>query len=218
MKVLEIKFFSLKRMFIMLISVFLLTLVNVATFESFENRNGENDMYIEMYDRQLNHIANIRDVKYEYTRRVYDLDTSNFSGICDANITDALIFVLCNEYGDYEYSGFVKNLSQEGKLVKFKGEDLKVVFDTEIILDYATENNFSLSPSLLLDLFEDVIDGLQNQIGTTPLQMDFIYPAPTDGILWMGNFHYQYLFINVRSFLKPYLAYFGYYIDARLDR
>jgi len=206
---------NLKKRLIVVIS---LLIVLVSSFILVSVKGSDGQVYIEMYDRDLNHITNIIDVKYEYTRRVYDFDTSNFSGISDVNITDALIFVLCDEYGNYMYSGFVKNLSQDGKLVKFKGEDLRVVFDTEIILDYATENNFSLSPSLLLDLFEDVINGLQNQIGTTPLQMDFIYPAPTDGILWMGNFHYQYLFINARSFLKPYLAYFGYYIDARLDR
>src|SRR5690554_4035782 len=180
MKVLEIKLFNLKRMFIVLISVFLLTIINVAAFESFENRNGENDMYIEMYDRQLNHIANVRDVKYEYTRRVYDFDTSNFSGICDVNITDALIFVLCNEYGDYEYSGFVKNLSQDNSLVKFSGEDFKTIFDTEIILDYATEN--FVSPKMLGEIFNAVVIALEEQL--EPMyelfDVNFIYPDPIE--------------------------------------
>src|SRR5690554_6498526 len=218
MKVLEIKLFNLKRMFIVLISVFLLTIINVAAFESFENRNGENDMYIEMYDRQLNHIANVRDVKYEYTRRVYDLDTSNFSGVCDVNITDAVIFVLCNEYGDYEYSGFVKNLSQDKKLVKFSGEDFKSIFDTEIALNYTKE--IFTSPRFLGDMFAEVANTLEEQIQimTELIDIEFIIPNPIESIVWIGTYDFEYVIKNAKNFLKPYLAYYNYFIDSKFDR
>lgn len=218
MKVLEIKLFSLKRMFIMLISVFLLTLVNVVVFENNEIKSGENDMYIEMYDRQLNHVGNVRDVKYEYTRRVYDFDTSNFSGLCDANITGALIFVLCNEYGDYEYSGFVKNLSQDKKLVKFKGEDFKTIFDTEIALNY-TKETFT-SPRILENMFAEVISTLEEQIQimTELIDIEFIIPEDEEDISWIGIHDFEYVVKNAKNFLKPYLAYYDYFIDSKFDR
>ena len=218
MKNLEIKLFNLKRMFIVLISVFLLTLVNVVAFESNETKSGENDMYIEMYDRQLNHIANVRDVKYEYTRRVYDLDTSNFSGVCDVNITDAVIFVLCNEYGDYEYSGFVKNLSQDKKLVKFSGEDFKSIFDTEIALNYTKE--IFTSPRFLGDMFAEVANTLEEQIQimTELIDIEFIIPNPIESIVWIGTYDFEYVIKNAKNFLKPYLAYYNYFIDSKFDR
>lgn len=177
-------------------------------------------MYIEVYDRQLNHITNIRNVKFTITKRVFDLDTSTFEGSTDEDISNGLLFVLCDTNGKYLYSGFIKNISQNNKYVAFKGEDYKSVFDTEIVLDYT---NRSSAPEELRILFEDVKNALLTQVSEMGNIISFEinlpqYPQAQDEIYWIANYDGQYLVVNANKFLKKYLAYYSYYINPYFDR
>lgn len=216
---------NLKKQLIIVISL-LIVLVSSFVFAKVKGSDGQ--VYIEMYDKNLNHITNIIDVKYEYTRRVYDFDTSNFSGVSDEEVENALIFVLCDEYGNYMYSGFVKNLSQDGKLVKFKGEDLRTIIDTEIFLDFTTEKWYYVGdqtylqyfPSTLSGVFQCIVEELEEQMfpDYENLPIEFIYPRPIIHSFWMCDFGKAYTIQNAYKFLKPYLAYYNYYIDSSFDR
>lgn len=175
-------------------------------------------MYIELYDRRLLHIANLTNIKYNYTRRTYDFDNAVFSGLCAINPVGAFIFVLCKDNGQPVYSGFVAGLGQDGKLVRFKGVDYKTIFDTEVILDYST--NLEASPRTLGGVFYDVVEALKNQIllSLPILPIDFLVPQDDTDIYWIANFDSQFVTVNAKTFLKPYLAYYGYYISSRFDR
>ena len=172
--------------------------------------SGGEEMYIAIYGRDLNHIANVTDVKYEITERVFDLDTSNFSGITSVDISNGLIFVLYDNSGKQIYSGYIKNINQANNMVTFAGDDFKKTLDTEVILDYATE--LQTSPAVLGDLFKDVADAVLNQNSEAILIVN-----PQEDIYWIANYDMQYLTINVIKFLKTYLSYFGYYIYSFFD-
>lgn len=172
-------------------------------------------MYIEVYDRNLEHVTNISNVKYNLTRRVFDFDTSLYEGKSENSISSGFIFVLCSPKGEALYSGFMENIKQNASYVSFKGGDFKKVFDTEVILDYATE--LGLSPKVLGKLFNDVSEAVINDIGSL-YPIEITYPNPTDPIDWIANYDSQYIIINALTFLKPYLAYFDYYINAYFDR
>lgn len=185
---------------------------------------GGKDMYVALYDRDLNHITNITDVKYSITKRVFDFDTSSFEGqVVLANVTNSFIFSLCTGSGNQIYSGFCKNIKQNNNKVSFKGEDLRKVYDTQIIMDY-TNPRLDHYSYYLFDIFKDVSDAVKTQQtpGLAPLY--FIYPQNTAGdpadwisTSWIANYSYQYLKVNALKHLKIYLAYYNYYIDARFD-
>lgn len=175
-------------------------------------------MYIEMFDRKINHIANVMDVKYNFIKRAYDLDTSNFSGLTSNDVTNAFIFVLCENNGTPIYSGFATAISQNEKIVSFKGKDFKSQFDSEIILDYATE--LKPSPRTLSGIFNDVVLSLDNDISWSYpiLPVEFVVPNDETDVNWIANFDSQYVIVNGKAFLKTYLGYYGYHISSHFDR
>jgi len=180
-------------------------------------KTGGDEMYIAIYGRDLQHITNVTNVKFEITERVFDLDNSNFSGITSVDISNGLIFVLCDNTGKQIYSGYMKSVKQSNNMVSFSGEDFKKTLDTEVILDYATD--LQTSPATLGALFKDVADAIleQNTEALSIVPHEIIYPNPQDDIYWIANYDMQYLTINAIKFLKTYLAYFGYYIDSYFD-
>lgn len=178
------------------------------------SRGGE-AMYIEVYDRNLEHVTNITKVKYDITRRTFDFDTSAFEGVSENEVELGYIFTLNSATGELVYSGFMESIKQNGKLVTFKGGDFKKIFDTEVVLDYATV--LGLSPKVLGEIFHDVVIALDNDLaGAVPV--DFTIPNPNDPVDWMANYDSQHIIINAINFLKPYLAYHQYYISSYFDR
>lgn len=181
-------------------------------------RSGGEEMYIAIYGRDLNHITNVTEVKYEITERVFDLDTSNFTGTTSIDISNGLIFVLCDNSGKQVYSGYIKGLKQAGNLVTFSGDDFKKGFDTEVILDYATGLN--TAPKFLDEVFRDVSLAILSQHSEiqTIVPMDILFPSTNEDVLWIADYTSQYMTINANRFLKTYLAYFGYFIDSYYDK
>ena len=98
-------------------------------------KGDETDMYVEIFDIDNNHIANVTIEKWTITRRVFDFDTSSFEGVCNKDISNGQYFIFKTSEGTKKYSGFIKNITQdENGFVKFKGDDLRRVFDTDIRL------------------------------------------------------------------------------------
>ena len=172
-------------------------------------------MYVAVYDRNYNHITNIQNVKYDITERVFDLDSSTIEGVPSVYLSnEAFIFVLCEGNGKQVYSGFIKSIKYNGKLAIIKGEDFKKILDTELVLDYATV--LGQSPKLLGDVFRDVFFALENDI-QNHLPIEFEYPNPDNFIDWIANYDCEFLIVNAKNFIKPYLAYYNYYIDTAFN-
>jgi len=110
-------------------------------------------MYVALYDKTYKHIGNITDVKFDIVQRVYDFDSSSFSGIGERDFSEAFIFSFCEETGVQKYSGLVKNLSQQNNKITFKGEDLRILFDTDIILDFSNATSSDFVLKIIMKLF-----------------------------------------------------------------
>lgn len=177
------------------------------------NKGGEK-MYVAVYDREFNHITNIINAKYEITKRVFDFDTGTIEGFSNKNIANGFIFALCNSNGKQIYSGFMKSIKQEENKVVFKVEDFKTIFDTEVVLDYATM--IGLSPKTLGEIYRDVTEAVKLDIEDV-MNIEFINPNPDDYIDWIANYDTQHIIINAINFLKPYLAYYQYRIKMDFD-
>lgn len=150
--------------------------------------------------------GNLTDVTENLTRRVYDLDTSNYEGLSDDLLDEPLIFVLKEEDDSIIYSGYVNSWSQDGKLCQFKGIDFKKIFDTEIKLDfYADMASVNLQVSTILNKVFDVFDSNQ-----PPLS--FTIPSITTDTAYISNLLGQVFTTNALKFLKVYLATFGLFI------
>lgn len=193
----------------------LIIVLTVFTIGKLRPKKGGDEMYLAIYDRELNHITNITNAKYELTRRVFDFDTSTFEGMTEVDVSDnGFIFILCEETGKQVYSGFMQNIKQDQNKVVFKGGDFKSIFDTEVVLDYATTPGNA--PLRLWQVFRDVVEAVSNELEGI-MEFEFSYEEPMDYIDWIANYDTQYLIVNANSFLKPYLAYYQYRIKASFD-
>ena len=70
-------------------------------------------MYIALYDENKTHITNVDNTTYDLTTRVYDNDSFTAEGVCDVDINDAKIAVLCDDAGNYEYACFADEIKPE---------------------------------------------------------------------------------------------------------
>jgi|GEM_PF-3455162 len=155
--------------------------------------------------------GNLTDVTENLTRRVYDLDTSNYEGLSDDLLDEPLIFVLKEEDDSIIYSGYVNSWSQDGKFCQFKGIDFKKIFDTEIKLDfYADMASVNLQVSTILNKVFDEFDSNQ-----PPLS--FTVPSITTDTAYISNLLGQVFTTNALKFLKVYLATFGLFISPMFN-
>jgi len=174
------------------------------------------DKYIAVYGRDGSHISNIELSKWNITKKVFDLDVSNFEGSCDEDITSGLIFVMNDKYGNKEYSGFMKGIVQDKKTghVTFKGEDLRSIWDTQVLLDFTPFNN--RRNYTLENMFKLVRDAILDQASSI-ITINIIVPSDSTSTQAVGRFDGTYTFTNAQEFLKTYLAYFNYYLTADFD-
>ena len=204
--------------------VLILLLALTITFIGLHARAEDKEMYyVAIYDKSLNHITNVTDIKYNITKRVYDFDTSSFEGIVDKNIENGFIFSFCSSRGYQLYSGFMKNIKQKDEQVSFKGVDLRTLFDTDITLDY-TRPHVAYYSYYLFDIFKDVSNAVKLQQTPGPVDVIVSYPENTSGdpATWIStsgiaNYAYQYLVKNAYKFLKVYLSYYNYYLTSHFN-
>ncbi len=174
------------------------------------------EKYIAVYGRDGTHISNIQLSKWNITRKVFDLDVSNFEGSCDEDITSGLIFVMNDKYGNKEYSGFMKSIIQDKKTghVTFKGEDLRSIWDTEVLLDFTPfDDRFDYK---LDDMFNFVKNAVLAQASSL-YTINVIIPTNSTTTEAVGRFDGTYSYTNASEFLKVYLAYYNYYLSANYD-
>lgn len=167
-------------------------------------------MYIVIYNSNMEYVATIRDVEYDITRRVYDLDTSSFAGICEDKISDAFFFHAKSE--EFNYSGWIKNFKQDGNLITFQGIDLKSLLDTEIELDFNETQHDYFKLDGIIDFVYDKISEKIPFSSTTMLS-----DADPYDIVYIANYSFQVIRVNAIQFLKPYLVLFNLYLYITWD-
>lgn len=177
--------------------------------------------YIEVYDRDLEHVGNIQVTKWSITRRVFEFDTSTFEGYCSDDITAGMTFIFRSPTGEYYYSGFMKNITQtDDGSVKFKGEDFRRIFDTEILLDFSQETYYQQDEDVYN--FYNIYSYVKDEVLAIPSWFSYI-TASTPSISTMPDTQFisnptgTYKIVNAWSFLKPYLAHYGYMLSIFYD-
>ncbi|OHE41468.1 MAG: hypothetical protein A2Y16_05360 [Tenericutes bacterium GWF2_57_13] len=163
------------------------------------------------------HLGNITDVDVTRSDRTYDMGSIIVSGYCDFDMKDAMIYVICSDRGTQQENGagFVKNVkvsSVSGDYrVEFVGEDLKRIYDTDIILDF-TGND---TADFLLDF---IFSSVTAKIATdrdpliTKVRMEFDIPIDVTDTTVIADYTGKSLTVNAADFLKVYLAYYRYFI------
>lgn len=172
-------------------------------------------MYIEVYNRNLDHVTNITDIKYNIIRRVFDLDTALLEGVATEDVSEGFIFVLCEDSGNYVYSGYMNSINQKQSHVSFKGLDFKSIYDTEILLDYS-QSLVDPSEFTTISIYTKVSDLVIEQHPDNPISVEI--NVVDNDTLFIANYIGQYLIENAKSFLKVYLAYFKNYISPKFNR
>jgi len=198
-------------------SLMIMVLCTILLVESRPEIEGVDDMYfVEVYDKDGVHLSNIEIEEWSIIRRVFDFDTSTFKGVTHDDISDGLIFVFKNDIGHYQYSGFMKNITQDNGLVTFRGDDFRKVFDTQIIMDYTQLTTYEIELDeeymSLENVFTRVIGEVETQYNGN---IDFInvIPANTQDTSFVGNYAGTSNIVNAWKYLKIYLAHYNYYIE-----
>lgn len=172
-------------------------------------------MFISIYDENLDHLANVDNVTYELTQRVYDFDTFIAEGSYEEELKTAKVAVLKTAQGDYVYSCLVEHISIKDGIQTIKGLDFKSVFDIEVLIDY-TQGDFN---SRLDKIFEKavglVLQDLDGEIIKIPIDID-IATDSTDTSLVFGVDGF-YKIINAYKYLQGYMKYYEYNISTRFD-
>ena len=174
-------------------------------------------MYIALYDENKTHITNVDNATYDLTTRVYDNDSFTAEGVCDVDINDAKIAVLCDDAGNYEYACFADEIKPEYNKRNVKGLDFKTLWDTEILLDYTPDGSFDGRLSKIFDKVAALVfDRTDAAIRKIPVEV--IIPTDnTDTTETYGSYAGTYQTVNAYKFLKCYLKYYEYNISTRYD-
>lgn len=174
-------------------------------------------MYISIYDENQEHIANVIDVSYDKTTRVYDNDTFSAEGVASEDIKGGKIAVLNTDAGDYKYACFVDGITPTDAKQKVKGLDFKSLWDTEILLDYTPENSFD---GRLSAIFIKIKSLLFNSSDATVQKIRVVVNIPTDTTdttPLFGSLQGTYKIVNAYTFLKAYLKFYEYNIESSYD-
>lgn len=174
-------------------------------------------MYIALYDENKTHITNVDNATYDLTTRVYDNDSFTAEGVCDVDINDAKIAVLCDDAGNCEYACFADEIKPEYNKRNVKGLDFKTLWDTEILLDYTPDGSFDGRLSKIFDKVAALVfDRTDATIRKIPVEI--IIPTDnTDTTETYGSYAGTYQTINAYKFLKCYLKFYEYNISTRYD-
>ena len=125
-------------------------------------------MYIALYNENIEHISNVDNVTYDLTQRVYDNDSFSAEGVSKQDVNNAKIVIVNDDYGGYKYACFADSVKPENDKRTIKGLDFKILWDTEILLDYTQENSFDGRLSAIFSKIKTLVfdsdDSKVNQI------------------------------------------------------
>lgn len=171
-------------------------------------------MYIALYDETKNHIANIDNVTYDTTTRVYDNDAFSAEGVSSIDVNDAKIAVLNTDNGDYKYACFADSIKPEKDKRTIKGLDFKTLWDTEVLLDYTAEGSFDGNLSAIFNKIKALVfDSPDVEFNKIPVVVN-IPIDNTNTTEVYGSYAGTYQLINAYKFLKCYLKYYEYNIES----
>ena len=174
-------------------------------------------MYIAIYDERRKHVANLSDVSYDKTVRVYDQDSFSAEGVSEDDLKIGKIAVLCDESGNDRYACFADCITPDGAKQKLKGLDFKTLWDTDILLDFTSEGSFD---GRLSEIFravkQAVFENGDATVQTIPVEV-IVPDDPTDTVALFGTYQGTYKIVNAYSFLKPYLKYYEYNLESIYD-
>jgi hypothetical protein len=174
-------------------------------------------MYISLYDRYLNHLTNVRNIKFKKFERLFEFDSFKASGQLNRDTTGALYYVVNSDTGVPIFSGLVGNVNLEidKDITTFYGLDYRIAFNTEILLDFSQNETQDFT---LKGIFEKV-SGLVNyiEIFGEDIEVEVIIPEDEADTTVIANYTGQFFITNAHNFLNTYLEYFNYYIKSELD-
>lgn len=174
-------------------------------------------MFISLYNEDVNHIANIDNVSYDLTTRVYDNDNFSAEGVSGEDINNAKIAVLNDDEGLYKYACFVDSVKSENKKQTIKGIDFNTLWDTEILLDYTAEGSFNGKLSAIFTKIKDLVFN-QPDATINKIPVEVVIPQDnTDTTEMYGSYQGTYQITNAYKFLKCYLKYYEYNIESCFD-
>lgn len=178
-------------------------------------------MYISVYDENSKHLTNIDNILYDLTTRVYDEDSFSATGTSELDINNACYIILNDELGNYQYSCFCNGITSEDEnnQRKIKGQDFKVLFNTEILLNYTKENSFT---GILYDILSDITNLIFATKDKTIQKLKVIVNIPEstkkiNTTELFGSLQDTYKIVNAYSFLKGYLKYYEYNLNSKFD-
>lgn len=172
-------------------------------------------MYIALYDVDLNHVYNLRKIKCLKTKRTFDMDTMNAEGHSDDPSEDVTMYIINDEEGKPLTSGLANNINiDKFNRVKFKGDDFRRIFDTMIELDFVVSSDHTVN-GIFTKVCQFLISPSDSHAVKIPVSV--VIPADATDTSVLADYTGEIIFINALSFLKMYLGYYGYYIDAEFD-
>lgn len=174
-------------------------------------------MYIALYDENKKHITNVNNCTYDLTQRVYDNDAFNVEGVSSEDINDAKVAVLNDDNGNYKYACLVDNIKADHDKRTIKGLDFKSLWDTEILLDYTSDDSFDGKLSSIFNKIKSLVfENADNTITKIPVVVN-IPNDNTDTTEVYGSYQGTYQLINAYKFLKCYLKYYEYNIETAFN-
>ncbi len=174
-------------------------------------------MYISLYNGDREHITNVGNITYDKTERVYDLDSFSAEGVSSEDINDAKIVVVNDDFGNYKYACFADSVTPNKNKRTVKGLDFKTLWDTEILLDYTSDDSFDGKLSAIFQKVKQLVfNGADSTVQKIPVSI-IIPDDNTDTTAIYGSYQGTYRLVNAYSFLKCYLKYYEYNIESRYD-
>lgn len=180
-------------------------------------------MYISIYskkqkDGMREHLTNLSNVSFTLNRRTFDFNTFSATGQSTDNCDSGIVYIVNDDNGAPLYSGFAKNITKDGSHITFKGDDFRKLFDTEILLDFSQNEvqDFSLS-GIFRKVSNLVTIPLDNDPEVNIIPIEVIIPEDATDTKVIADYTGQYFIKNAYSFLKVYLSYFNYFMDAHYD-
>ncbi|MFH2116771.1 MAG: hypothetical protein ABII85_01865 [Bacillota bacterium] len=177
-------------------------------------------MYVELYDRNLNHITNIEISDRQTSERVFDPGDGTIEGKTNQKINDAILYVLKDkprESGYRYHAGFAKNIKYiSSESVRFKCDDLRKIYDIDILIDWSNEVADMTVYGIFRKVADTIVNSKDSMINNIPIYFEI--PADSQDTKFIADYSHRYLVVNATKFLKVYLGYFGYYIESTYNQ
>ncbi len=157
-------------------------------------------------------------VDYNITKRTFDDDTANkLKGSLENEIKEPVLFVLKNDKHQTIYAAYIKNWAHDikKKSVEWKVLDFRSVLNTDIQLElYLDDPSDNLKWQTILNtVFSNIDDTYPEVVFSYANDPESFNPDTTI----IANLWGQRKTEEARKFIKIYLAYYGYYLNASFD-